>query len=71
MKQAILLAGLLFGLADAACADGEREVRGRVVDVYGKPVAGADVTPHWRANGPLNDQNGKPYNPEFIKTDEG
>ncbi len=38
----------------------EREVRGRVVDETGKPVAGAAVDCFWTANGPIRDGAGKP-----------
>jgi thiol-disulfide isomerase/thioredoxin len=38
----------------------ERQVRGRVIDADGKPVAGAAVDCFWRANGPAKDANGKP-----------
>jgi thiol-disulfide isomerase/thioredoxin len=43
-----------------------REVRGRVVDEMGAPVASADVSYTWRANGPCYDDNGK-----LIKRTDG
>ncbi len=55
-----LLAG--FGVADPVqtLAVEGREVRGRVVDEGGTPVAAVDVSYTWRANGPYYDDNGKP-----------
>jgi thiol-disulfide isomerase/thioredoxin len=55
-----LLAG--FGVADPlrTIAGESREVRGRVVDERGSPVAAADVSYFWRANGPYYDDHGKP-----------
>jgi len=52
-------------------AEEGRKVHGRVVDEHGEPVAGADVGWWWRANGSPNDKNGKPYDENFLKTDEG
>ncbi|HET6326129.1 MAG TPA: hypothetical protein VFG04_15735, partial [Planctomycetaceae bacterium] len=55
-----LLAG--FGSADPlqTIAVEDREVRGRVVDEGGMPVAAVDVSYTWRANGPYYDDSGKP-----------
>jgi thiol-disulfide isomerase/thioredoxin len=50
---------LLVAAAGARAAD--REVRGRVVDEAGRPVADAAVGCFWRANGPSRDTAGKPY----------
>ena len=59
---AILAMFVVAGVAHPRCteADDRREVRGRVVDENGAPVAGADVSYTWRANGPYYDDNGKP-----------
>ncbi len=42
-------------------ANEPREVRGRVVDETGRPVANAAVGCFWRANGSGRDRDGKPY----------
>jgi hypothetical protein len=51
----------LLVIIESVRADEPREVRGRVVDEGGMPVAGAAVGPFWRANGPATDRDGKPY----------
>jgi len=59
---------LLF-IANLAHASEICEVRGQVIDENGKPVAGADVTNWWNANGPpmLMDKNGKPYDADTME----
>src|SRR5262245_11076687 len=42
-------------------ANEPREVRGRVVDEAGRPVADAAVGCFWRADGSARDRGGKPY----------
>jgi hypothetical protein len=42
-----------------AAAEPGRDISGFVVDERGRPVASADVTYVWRANGPDKDENGK------------
>jgi peroxiredoxin len=56
---------LLAATLPAARGD---EVRGRVVDDKGQPVAGVDVSYFWTANGPLNGKKGTPYD---VETEEG
>jgi thiol-disulfide isomerase/thioredoxin len=60
---------LLLLNAGGARSDGGREVQGRVLDEQGRPVAGADVSWWWRANGPpsLKDAKGK----SLLDTPEG
>lgn len=51
-------------------ADEPREVRGRIVDEAGRPVADAAVGCFWRANGSNLDREGKPYDltkPENVR----
>lgn len=57
----------LFVVTNVVGADEPREVRGRVVDEAGRPVADAAVDTFWRANGSQMDQNGKPY--DLTKTE--
>ena len=57
---------MVLGLGVAQAGD-TREVRGRVVDEQGRPVAGADVSYTWRANGPYYDQNGKPLDGSTVE----
>ena len=51
----------LLVIINGAPADEPKEVRGRVVDLAGMPVAGASVGCFWRANGSTRDRDGKPY----------
>ena len=44
-----------------------RDIHGRVIDESGMPVAGADVSFFWTANGPLEDRNGKQYDLESVE----
>ncbi len=44
-----------------------RDIHGRVIDESGMPVAGADVSFFWTANGPLKDPSGKPYELESVE----
>jgi len=62
MKSCVPTALLLLLMAASAQAVEVRELRGRVVDENGQPVAGADVSYFWRANGPFWDQDGKQVN---------
>jgi thiol-disulfide isomerase/thioredoxin len=57
---------LLAATAGARAAD--RQVRGRVVDEAGRPVADADVSGFWRANGPSQHATGRPY--DFKKEED-
>ncbi len=70
-KLAICLpALLLLTTLRGTRADEPKEIRGRVVDEAGKPVADAAVDCFWRANGSARDRDGKPYDlskPENIK----
>ena|ERR1700678_3983945 len=59
-----LVLALLF-IINGVRADEPKEVRGRVVDKTGMPVAGASVGCFWRANGSSRDHAGKPY--DFTK----
>jgi protocatechuate 3,4-dioxygenase beta subunit len=59
---------LVLLVAAAGVRAEDREVRGRVVDEAGRPVAEATVAGFWRANGPLRDAAGKPYD---VKKEEG
>ncbi len=52
---------VLLTILGGVRADEPREIRGRVVDEAGRPVAGAAVGCFWRANGPARDRDGKPY----------
>src|ERR1700677_4597910 len=52
----------LFFLGPAGARAGDVEIRGRVVDEGGKPVAGATVDYSWRANGAGRDRDGKGLN---------
>ena len=59
MRQAIAVWILIA--ASPAARGAEREVRGRVVDEAGRPVAGASVAHYWRANGPVVAPGGRRY----------
>ncbi|SIO65662.1 AhpC/TSA family protein [Singulisphaera sp. GP187] len=52
---------ILLIFMTGAQANEPREIRGRVVDEAGKPVADAAVGFFWRANGASVDRDGKPY----------
>jgi hypothetical protein len=52
---------VLLTFTGGVCADGPRELRARIVDETGMPVADAAVGCFWRANGPSRDRDGKPY----------
>jgi len=61
---------VLLVLASGVLANEPREVRGRVVDQAGMPVAGAAVGYFWRANGTGRDRDGKPLDlkkPENVR----
>lgn len=66
-KLGVRVAGVLLLLvavapvASAMGADHAREIRGRVLDQNGKPVANVDVSFAWSANGPPNGKNGNLY----------
>ncbi len=60
MKRCVQATLPLLLLAASAQAVDLRELRGRVIDGKGQPVAGADVSYFWRANGPFWDKQGKP-----------
>jgi thiol-disulfide isomerase/thioredoxin len=61
-KPPIALSALVLVFVTSGARGNEpREVRGRVVDQAGKPVADAAVGFFWRANGPTKDRDGKPY----------
>jgi len=68
MKLILPVTVVLFFLAEIGYAGAKREIHGRVVDETGKPVAGADVTPFWSANGRLYDTDGTLYD---LKSAEG
>jgi thiol-disulfide isomerase/thioredoxin len=70
MSHVVRLALCSLATASICIADGERKVRGRVVDEVGRPVAGADVSFWWRANGPFGrDENGNLS--DHLDTPEG
>jgi thiol-disulfide isomerase/thioredoxin len=50
---------ILVFLSAAALAGEQREIRGRVVDEKGVPLAGAVIDCYWRANGTGKDRDGK------------
>ena len=56
------MAALILLTASTAARGADREVRGRVIDEAGRPVAGASVAPFWRANGPVAAPGGRRYN---------
>jgi hypothetical protein len=64
----LLLGSLVLLVVATGARAGDREVRGRVVDGAGRPVAGAAVAFLWRANGPSLDAAGKPY--DFKKEED-
>ncbi|MHC5540075.1 TlpA family protein disulfide reductase [Singulisphaera rosea] len=68
MRWVILTASLGIGLVGGVHGAELRTVHGRVLDGDGIPVAGADVSYYWTANGPFNDPTGKPYD---LDTEEG
>jgi thiol-disulfide isomerase/thioredoxin len=61
MRLILAVTAAFFFLADIGNAGAKREIHGRVVDDTGQPVAGADVTPFWSANGRLFDADGRPF----------
>jgi len=70
MRNVSRMTIVFLSVAALASAAEKREVRGRVVDDAGRPVAGAAVGEFWRANGPLLDPQGKPYDlkrPEDVR----
>ncbi len=67
MKLVIRAAMLTIVILGAVHATEMRDIRGRVLDESGMPVAGAGVSFFWTANGPLNDRNGKPYDFESVE----
>lgn len=52
---------VLLVVINAVQADEPRQIRGRVVDQAGMPVAGATVGHFWRANGSGYHRDGKPF----------
>ena len=52
---------VLLVIINGVRANEPKEVRGRVVDEAGMPVADAAVGCFWRANGSSRDRDGKPY----------
>ena len=63
------LAVAMFAVGAGVVQAGEvREVRGRVIDEKGRPVAAADVSYTWRANGPANDKAGKPFDLSTVES---
>lgn len=52
---------VLLVIISGVRANESGEVRGRVVDEAGRPVADAAVGCFWRANGSARDRDGKPY----------
>ena len=59
--RSLMLGMLVLLVVGSGARAGDREVRGRVVDEAGRPVAEAAVGSFWRANGPSRDAAGKPY----------
>ena len=57
---ACLFLNVILAATSRARAD-DLEVRGRVVDEAGNPIADATVGYFWRANGSTKDADGKPY----------
>jgi protocatechuate 3,4-dioxygenase beta subunit len=57
---------VLLVIISGVRANEPSEVRGRVVDEAGMPVADAAVGCFWRANGSSRDRDGKPY--DLTKT---
>jgi hypothetical protein len=54
-------------IAGEGHAVGARNVHGCVVDETRMPVAGADVSYYWTANGPIIDRDGKPYDLNSVE----
>lgn len=71
MRMILQATWLVVLLATSARAEKLVELSGRVVDEQGQPVAGADVSFFWRANGPFWDKHGKPVdlNDESTRND--
>lgn len=70
LSQFVRLALISLATGNICLASNEREVRGRVVDEAGQPVAGVDVSFWWRANGPFGrDENGNLS--DHLDTPEG
>jgi hypothetical protein len=67
MKLVLREALLGFVIVGSAHAGEKWNAHGRVVDDSGMPVAGADVSFYWIANGPISDPYGKPYDPNTIE----
>jgi AhpC/TSA family len=67
MKLVIRAAMLGSFIVGGVHAGEMRDIHGRVIDESGMPVAGADVSFYWTANGPLKDRNGKPYDFESVE----
>ena len=64
----VIRAAMLWSVIVGGVHAGEmREIHGRVIDEIGMPVAGADVSFFWTANGPLKDRNGKQYELESVE----
>jgi thiol-disulfide isomerase/thioredoxin len=61
MTMALRLLFVLLAIANVGHAENVRIVSGRVLDQSGKPVARADISFFWRANGSPKDKNGKAY----------
>ena len=63
------LAVAMFAVGAGVVQAGEvREVRGGLIDEKGRPVAAADVSYTWRANGPANDKAGKPFDLSTVES---
>jgi hypothetical protein len=58
MKTIISTAAVVLFAAGILTAGGSTEVRGRLVDAQGEPVANVDVSYYWHADGPLNGAGG-------------
>ena len=57
----VTVTAVLLFLTEISYTGEKREIHGQVVDETGKPVAGADVTHFWSANGRLHNPDGMPY----------
>lgn len=67
MRRSRLVLWLVL-LAPAAAPAADREVRGRVLDAEGRPVAGADVGPWWAGNGTGKRPDGSSF--DLSKSEE-